>query len=121
MITVRPCRYLYCVKGKRMSNDGQIESCPNCKGTGVIKHTKIQAFVKDREYTWPLKPYIHEGQSGSVLQLQGYISYYISDLQEPSEYLILCIDAGGRNFGVRESVYLDRKELMEVIKELQDA
>ncbi len=118
----RECYYTGCVNGQRMNNEsGQIESCFNCRGIGTITSTNLEAFSEDREKSWSLSPYLYEGRHGLVLQLVGPISYYVADLLSFSDHETFCIDAGGRNFGVYQSVLVDRKALQDAIKELQSA
>ena len=128
-ILTRNCYFIGCMDGQRMNEEGSIETCPNCRGKGEILYILIEAFTEGKSSTWNLFPYIRESLGGLniqkstrlVLQLEGPIAYEIIDLEQPSEHSTLCIDAGGRNFGTNQSVFVDRKALQTTIKELQDA
>ena len=68
----------------------------------------IQAFTETYSRTWEHKLSIRDSyhHQGKVLSINPPVEYnldeyFISGLSDPERGDLLCIDAGGRNYGVR--------------------
>ena len=77
--------------------------------------TKITAFTENRTRTWEKEIKIKR-----VLDMGWPVQYnlkprLIHDLQQ-NEIRAFCIDAGGRNHGVDESVYVYADEVLAFLK-----
>lgn len=82
---------------------------------------KVKAFT-DSGKTWELHPFIkvwrEKYRGGSkVLNFYGPAEYFLEDvLKWPlSSYEKLCIDIGGTNFGVGESVFVTMSDIREFL------
>ncbi len=90
----------------------------------------ITAFNEEGE-EWILTPTIDKGGLNyqAILHLRGPIGYYLDifpEIFERTETRGLenfCIDAGGRNFGSKSSVFVkvqDIKDLLEKLKTIRE-
>lgn len=78
--------------------------------------------TSERTMLAQLQPELWDSKEGKkILQLMGPISYYIDDLVARAANIdsnLLCIDMGGRNFGVDTSVYVDWSAIQASIREM---
>jgi hypothetical protein len=87
----------------------------------------IRAFIQVKNVITELDPEIHDedaevdlsisplGHVGPRIVLHGPIGYYIASLAD-HEGELLCIDVGGRNFGLHSSVYIKFDDLKQAVE-----
>ncbi len=86
---------------------------------------KIKAFTESRERTWTHTLSIRDSTytpGGKVLSINppniGYNldDYFLSLFEFPRDDKF-CVDAGGRNYGVNESVYISTDDITTYLKQ----
>ena len=91
---------------------------------------KVLTAYTNSGKVWEYKPSIyynsedHPSRPGAaILHIYGWMNYYTQDLLNRSDDISnkfnneLCIDAGGRNHGVDESVYINFTSIKDYLSE----
>ncbi len=75
----------------------------------------IKAFTEDRSKTWTKELRVVDDVLDLGWPVQYKLEYpFLINLRD-NPIRLLCIDMGGRNHGVRESVYVDADELVDYL------
>lgn len=81
----------------------------------------VTAFTEGRKRTWEYKPLITEslrdGKIRKILSINPPIEYELTEdfISKLEQHRTITIDMGGLHHGVRESVYINCEDLLEII------